>query len=145
VPVQTCRQALDSAKRPDRRQGPSFSRRFSGNLRHFSGERGKNSRKASENSSKNGERWRFFEANSAISTLVYKNGVEARTIGAQGLTSAGPAASSDRQTANLKTERHFRRVECRDDPRGLLPVGRVRLCRLDGTGVTSRSMDRFAP
>jgi hypothetical protein len=119
VPPQTCRPALDSDKRPNGSQKPSFSPRFSVNLRHLSWERGKNSRKTREKSSKNGAKWRFFEGKSAISTVVYENGIEAQTNGVPGLTSASPAALSDRQTANSKTERHFRRVECRDDPRAV--------------------------
>jgi hypothetical protein len=89
------------------RQKPSFSRHISDNLRHLSHRRGKNSGKTSEKSIKNGGKWRFFEAQSAISTSVYTTGTVAQTTGMLTLTSAGLAACSGLLAANLKTERHF--------------------------------------
>jgi hypothetical protein len=114
VPAQTLRPALDSAKRLDRRQKPPSCHHFGGNSRHFSCECGKNSGKISENSSKNGGNWCFFEGQSAISTLAYARGTEAKPTGMLGLTSASCAASRDLLTANSKTERHF--FGCNWDP-----------------------------
>jgi hypothetical protein len=107
VPAQTLRPARDSAKRLDRRQKPPACRHFGGNLRHLSCERGKNSGKISENSSKNGGNWRFFEGQSAISTPVYAKWSKANPTDMLGLTSASRTASRDLLTANSKTERHF--------------------------------------
>ena len=97
----------------------SFSPLFADNLRHLVWERGKNSRKTSEKSLKNGEEWRFFEGQSAILTSVYARGTEAQTAGALRLTSATPAASSELLTANLELERHFSLVSGAGELRSL--------------------------
>jgi hypothetical protein len=107
VPSQTCRRAIDSAKRPNRRQKPPSCGHFSDNLRHVWWERGKNSGKTSGISIKNGGKWRFFEGQSAILTSAYARGIEAQTAGMRVLTSASGPATSEVLDDNSKMERHF--------------------------------------
>jgi hypothetical protein len=83
----------------------------------------KNPGKMGKNGTKNGEMWRFFQGQSAISTSVYATRTEAQTTGVPELTSASRPASSNLLTANSKTDRHFfgcdwdRRVSDRRDMR----------------------------
>jgi hypothetical protein len=75
--------------------------------RHLSWERGKNTRKTSEKSLKNGGKRRFFEGKSAISTFVYTTDTRAQTASMPRLASASPAASNGLLTANSRMERRF--------------------------------------
>jgi hypothetical protein len=128
VPAETCRHALDSAKRPNRRQKPPSSRHFSGNLRQLSWERAKNSGKTSKKSIKNGGNWRFFEGKSAISTYVYARGTEAHTAGILELMSSRPAAWSELLTDNSKSDRH---LSGRDSDRRVSDRGDLRVAPID--------------
>jgi hypothetical protein len=103
---ETCCAALISTSGPTAAKKPPSSHRFSDTLRHLSQKRGKNSGETGEKSIKNGEKWRFSEGQSAISTSLYTTEKVAETTGMPGLTSASPLALSDLLTANSKTERH---------------------------------------